>query len=54
VSPDLPLGPISDLAQAATQLHELFSAYVAAGFTEPQALYLIGQLLRAQAQQPGQ
>jgi hypothetical protein len=37
---NLPASPLSELAQAATQLHELFSAYRAAGFTDQQALYL--------------
>ena len=40
-----PEDPITNLAQAAAQMHELFLAYVNAGFTEAQALYLIGQIL---------
>lgn len=43
---DLPNDPVSALAEGAAQMHELFSSYVNAGFTEQQALYLVGQLLR--------
>ena len=35
-----PLDPITDLAAAAVQLHEMYSAFVAAGFTTEQALEL--------------
>ncbi|MEV8637779.1 hypothetical protein AB0395_39645 [Streptosporangium sp. NPDC051023] len=42
-----PEDPITQLAQGAAQLHELFMAYVNAGFTESQALYLIGQMIQA-------
>jgi hypothetical protein len=41
---------MTELAQAAAQLHELFTAYVDAGFTEQQALYLIGKLITASQQ----
>jgi hypothetical protein len=40
-----PEDPITQLAEAAMSLHELFIAYVAAGFTENQALYIVGQLV---------
>lgn len=40
-----PEDPITQLAAAAVSLHELFIAYVGAGFTEPQALYLVGQTI---------
>ncbi|MFB7461293.1 hypothetical protein [Streptomyces sp. NPDC056188] len=39
--PDSPQDPITDLAAGAAQLHELFSAYTGAGFTQDQALRLI-------------
>lgn len=42
---DMPPEPMSELAAAAAQMHELFTAYIAAGFTESQALYLIGKLI---------
>ncbi|MEO3856220.1 hypothetical protein [Acrocarpospora sp. B8E8] len=42
-----PQDPLSALAAAAAQLHELFTTYVAAGFTETQALYLVGQMVAA-------
>lgn len=48
MAPDegMPNDPISELAAAASQLHELFISYVNAGFNERQALYLVGQVLR--------
>lgn len=45
--PDTPLDPITDLAAGAAQLHELYSAYVGAGFTEMQALQLVIALITA-------
>ncbi|MFI6510119.1 hypothetical protein ACIBCT_21145 [Streptosporangium sp. NPDC050855] len=42
-----PEDPITLLAEGAAQLHELFLAYLNAGFTEPQALFLLGQMLQA-------
>lgn len=42
---DTPASPLTDLAAGAAQLHELFTAYVAAGFTENQALRLVIGLL---------
>jgi hypothetical protein len=44
---DLPPEPMSELAAGAAQMHELFTAYIAAGFTESQALYLLGKLISA-------
>jgi hypothetical protein len=41
-----PNPPITELAAAAVQLHELFRAYVDAGFTEPQAMQLCVALLQ--------
>ncbi|WP_433364053.1 hypothetical protein [Streptosporangium sp. CA-115845] len=40
-----PEDPITQLAEAAMSLHEMFTAYVGAGFTDNQALYLVGQLV---------
>lgn len=37
--------PITQLAEGAASAHELFLAYVAAGFTENQALYLVAQMV---------
>lgn len=45
--------PMTQMAEAAAQLHEMFTAYTEAGFTEQQALYLVGQHIRAISQQPG-
>lgn len=42
-----PDDPITQLAAAAVGMHELFISFVAAGFTEQQALYLVGQALTA-------
>lgn len=39
--------PLTDLMAGAAMMHELFRTYVEAGFTESQALYLIGQMLTA-------
>lgn len=41
--PDNPIGALLD---AAISMHEMFTSFVAAGFTEQQALYLVGQSLR--------
>jgi hypothetical protein len=46
-----PPDPITQLAEAAASLHELFREYVKAGFTEQQALFLTGKVLTAAAQQ---
>ena len=43
--------PFSLLLEAAISMHEMFSSLVAAGFTESQALTLVGQVLRPQATQ---
>lgn len=42
-----PEDPITQLAAGAVQLHELYASFVAAGFSESQALYLVGQTLTA-------
>lgn len=41
-----PDDPFTELGQFAHQLHEMFLAMVEAGFTESQALYLMGCQLR--------
>lgn len=38
---------LTALMAGAAATHEMFLAYVAAGFTEAQALYLVAQLLAA-------
>lgn len=40
-----PVEPMTELLESAVSLHELYLSYVEAGFTEQQALYLIGQVL---------
>jgi hypothetical protein len=42
-----PQDPMTALAEGAAHLHEIFLAYVNAGFTEAQALHLVGQVLAA-------
>lgn len=37
------------MADGAVGIHELFLSFVKAGFTEHQALYLVGQVLAGQA-----
>lgn len=37
--------PVTPLVQAAVQMHELYGAYVAGGFTQTQALYILGVAL---------
>jgi hypothetical protein len=49
VTTPTPQDPITALVQAAASVHEMFLAYLAAGFTEQQALYLIAQVLAAGA-----
>jgi len=44
---DLPEPPLTDLEQKTITLHEIALAYVAAGFTRHEAIYLIGQSMRA-------
>lgn len=38
-------GDLTPLAEGAAQLHELFRAYVEAGFTEAQAIDLIARIV---------
>ncbi|MCQ1575364.1 hypothetical protein [Streptomyces parvus] len=42
-----PTDPITALAAAAVQLHEMHQAYVEAGFTEQQALELVKAVIVA-------
>jgi hypothetical protein len=42
-----PQDPMTALAAATASVHELYLAYQHAGFTQPEALYLIGVLLTA-------
>lgn len=45
--PDSPQDPITELAAMAVQNHELYTAYVNAGFTEAQAMQLLIAFLAA-------
>lgn len=48
---DMPQDPMTELAAAASQLHELYQAYLDAGFTEGQAMRLVCEILRNGLQQ---
>lgn len=45
--PDNPQPPLTELAAMAVQFHELYTAYVDAGFTEDQALDLLKAIITA-------
>lgn len=47
MSDDIPPDPVSALAEGAAQIHELFTAYMNAGFARQEALYLVGVILTA-------
>jgi hypothetical protein len=49
-----PADPVTVLAAGAAQAHELFTAWVDAGFTDRQALYLLGQVMAAAARGPAE
>jgi hypothetical protein len=42
-----PPDPVTELAAMAANMHELFTEYVRAGFNRQEALYLIGEHIRA-------
>lgn len=42
---DMPLDPLSMLAAGAAQLHEAYESFIAAGFTEAQAMQLVCAVL---------
>ena len=44
-----PEDPITQLAAAAAQLHELYNSYLEAGFTEHQAFDIVKTILAANA-----
>lgn len=46
------MSDLTPLAEGAAHIHELFRTYVAAGFTEHQAIDLIARII-AYGQQPG-
>jgi hypothetical protein len=41
----MPADPISDLAAGAAQLHEAYESFIAAGFTEQQAMQMVCAIL---------
>lgn len=45
--PDNPQPPLTELAAAAVQQHELYRSWVDAGFTEEQALDLLKTIITA-------
>jgi hypothetical protein len=46
-----PTEPTSDLRTGAKAMFEMFSAFQQAGFSEQQAMYLVGQIVTAGVQQ---
>jgi hypothetical protein len=42
-----PVEPAADMRQMASMLHQMFVALTSEGFTEQQALVVIGQMLNA-------
>jgi hypothetical protein len=44
---DMPPAPLTELGAAAVGMHEMFQAYVAAGFTEAQAMQIVCAVLTA-------
>lgn len=42
---NLPADPISELAAGAAQLHEAFESFMAAGFSERQAMQMVCAIL---------
>lgn len=50
----MPPSPLTVLAEGAAQLHEVYTAYVAAGFTSAQAMQLVCATIAAAAGQRGQ
>lgn len=48
-----PSSPITELAAGAAQTHELFLAYVGAGFSEAQAMQLVCTMLSASCRPAG-
>jgi hypothetical protein len=53
VSNEQPQSPMTVLAQGATAMHEMFRAYVEAGFTEQQALQIVIQIAVAGIEKRG-
>lgn len=51
---ETPNDPITVLAAAASQTHELFLSFCAAGFTEYQALYLTAAAITGRRSDPPQ
>ncbi|MFJ2004766.1 hypothetical protein [Streptomyces chartreusis] len=46
--------PITQLAALAAEHHELYQAWIGAGFTEPQAMELLKEIITANAHRGGQ
>lgn len=51
VESELPPPPISEMVAAFMNIHELFKAWMSAGFTEDQALKLLVMWMQEQAKQ---
>lgn len=42
---DMPVDPVTDLAATAVQLHEAYEEFLAAGFSEAQAMQMVCAML---------
>lgn len=42
---DMPVDPVTDLAATAAQLHEAYEEFLAAGFSEAQAMQMVCAML---------
>jgi hypothetical protein len=45
--PDMPQDPVGGLLGTANVLHELYTTMMAAGFTDVQAMYIVGKYVEA-------
>lgn len=50
--PSIPQDPFTQLQEAAASAHEMHLALTTAGFSDAQALYLVGQAIAATIQDP--
>lgn len=49
-----PPDPLAQMAEGAITMHEIMTAYIAAGFTRSEAVYLVGVMLTANMEGPSQ
>lgn len=49
----MPADPVTELMEMAASMHELFQSWVAAGFTDEQAMRLLGSMIDASMRNGG-